>query len=253
MRVIALCISMLLLVTCDTSDDDMRGGEVSIAYLWSLATSDSVDIKQDYTIRGYVVANDKFGELSSSFVVADATGGSVVEVDSRDVDALVPLFSEVEVRCSGLTLGRTAGRVVVGIKGDDDYLVSRIPETELYNRVRVDSTSYHLVEPAKRRIAELGTRDMLTYLRIDNLRAVERDARWVDIDTLTGERLTTIRLFTDGRDTLRVVTDARCYYAEYPLPDELVTLCGILDWHDGAPAFRITDRAIINTMRMTKP
>ena len=245
MRGIVFVISLWLLVACSNDIEPTRGGDVSIAYLWSMATAQSVDIKDDYTVRGYVVANDKYDEIASSFVVADATAGIVVEVDSRDVNSLIPLFSEVAIRCSGLSMSRYGRRIVLGIKGDGDYMVSRIPETEIYNRITVDSTTYHDVEPLRRRAGEITENDMLRYVRVDNVRAIDCGALWTDMDTLTGRRLTTVRHFTDGEDTLSVVTDGQCYYADHPLPTGHVTLAGIIDWHDGAIALRITNRGII--------
>ena len=226
MRGIVFVISLWLLVACSNDIEPTRGGDVSIAYLWSMATAQSV-------------------EIASSFVVADATAGIVVEVDSRDVNSLIPLFSEVAIRCSGLSMSRYGRRIVLGIKGDGDYMVSRIPETEIYNRITVDSTTYHDVEPLRRRAGEITENDMLRYVRVDDVRAIDCGALWTDMDTLTGQRLTTVRHFTDGEDTLSVVTDGQCYYADHPLPTGHVTLAGIIDWHDGAIALRITNRGII--------
>lgn len=245
MRKIVLVISLWLLTSCSDDSATMRGGEISIAYLWSMATAQCVDIKDDYTIRGYVVANDKYDEFASSFVVADATGGIAVEVDSHDVNSFIPLFSEVTIHCSGLSLGRYGGKVTLGTKGNGEYLVSRIPETEIYNRITVDSTTYHRIEPLRRRAREITQDDMLRYVRIDSLRAVDDRAQWTDIDTLTGKLLTTVRHFSDGRDTLSVVTDGRCYYADHPLPEGLVTLAGVVDWHDDAIVLRISNHGII--------
>lgn len=245
MRRIVLVVSLLLAAACEPVVPNY-GGEVSVAYLWSIATGSSVNIKNDYTIRGYVVANDLYNEVSSSFVLADDTAGVVVEVDSRDVDALVPLFSVVELRCSGLTLGRVGRRLLLGKETDGEFVTSRIAEAELQSRITVDSMPKRRVEPLKRHIAELGAYDMYRYIRIDSLRAVDdANGYWTDLDTLNGERLTSLRHFSDGSDTLAVVVDGRCSYSQTPLPEGLVSLCGILDWHDGDMAFRITNRDIL--------
>lgn len=245
MRRIVLFVSVALLWACDGEREMARSTEVSIAYLRSMATAAVVDIGHDYVIRGNVVANDIFGEVTKSFVVADDTGGVVVEVDSRYVYTLVPLFSTVAVRCSGLSLGRIGNRVSLGVRSEEDSYVARIPEAEIYNHVSVDSTSMHHVEPRRCRIADITEEDMLRYVRIDSLCAVERGVAWTEVDMLTGDRITTVRHFSDGRDTLRVVTAGDCNYASYTLPEGVVTLAGIVDWYDGALALRVTNRAIV--------
>lgn len=246
MRRIALLVSMLLLaLSCARDDGEPQfGGEVSVAYLRSLAKERAVKLKYDYTIRGHVVANDKYNELSNSFVVADATGGVEIDVDMRDVDVYVPLFSTVTVRCTGLSLGRVGGKICLGVESTDEYVVERIAEAEVYNRVKVDTTNHKPVAAQRRRIAELQSRDMLRYICIDSLRAIESGALWTDVDPVAGDHVTTIRHFTDGSDTLRVVTDGRCQYASHALPEGLVSLRGVLDWYDGDIALRVSNHGI---------
>lgn len=238
-------VSIMLLVACSNEREPQRSTEVSIAYLCSMATASVVDVKHDYTIRGDVVANDIFGEVSNSFVVTDDTGGVVVEVDSPHVYARVPLFSNVAIRCSGLSLGRTNGRVVLGIRSDDGS-VTHIPEEDIYSHIAVDSTSLRHVEPLHRHIRDITTDDMLRYVYVEALRATERGVAWTDVDTLTGDRITTVRHFSDGSSTLRVVTAGDCAYAAQMLPEGVVTLAGIVDWYDGAIALRVTNRGVIH-------
>lgn len=248
LRIVSLISIVLFVLSCSGRDRDMSpryGGEISVAYLRSLATERAVGLKYDYTIRGYVVANDKYDEVSSCFVVADATGGVQVEVDMLDVDIYVPLFSRVTLRCSGLSLGRVGGKICLGTESEDEYVVGRIAEEEVYNRVKLDTTSTTPITAQRRHIADLSIHDMLQYLRIDSLYAIDRGSVWTDVDALTGDRLTTVRRFSDGRDTLRVVTSGRCQYAEYDLPDGLVSLFGVVDWYDGDIAFRLSNHGVL--------
>lgn len=245
MRRIAWYVSIMLLVACGNESEPQRSTEVSIASLCSMATASVVDITHDYIICGDVVANDIFGEVSSSFVVTDDTGGVVVEVDSPHVYALVPLFSKVAIRCSGLSLGRTHGRVMLGIRSDDGS-IARIPEADVHNYIMVDSTSMRHVEPRRCRIADISEDDIFRYVRIDSLRAVERGVAWTDVDTLTGDRITTVRHFSDGCGMLRVVTAGDCDYAAQMLPEGVVTLAGIVDWYDDDVTLRVTNRGVIH-------
>ena len=154
------------------------------------------------------------------------------------------VFSTVTVRCTGLSLGRVGGKICLGVESTDEYVVERIAEAEVYNRVKVDTTDQTPVSAQRRRIAELQSRDMLKYICIDSLRAIEHGVSWTDNDPITGDYVTTIRHFTDGGDTLRVVTDGRCQYASHALPDGLVSLRGVLDWYDGEMALRVSNHGI---------
>ena len=245
MRRIALLVSLLLAIACESNDAPSRGGEIPIVRLWNMATESVVKIKGDYTIRGYVVANDKLAEVEHCIVVADDTAGVEVAIDARDVDIMIPLYSEVSVRCTGLVVRRLGGKLLLGLESDGEYVVNRLPEEELYNRITVDTTQSVRISAKRRHVADLGSSDMLTYIRIDSLYYAEGNTCWTDVDPLTGKRATTIRYFEENDDTLRVVTNGDCRYATHKIPEGYLSLQGILDWYDGAYALRVTNHEIV--------
>ena len=100
MRQIVLYISLLLgTIGCRGSEEAVVESR-SIASLWSYIGRETVLITEDISLRGYVVANDKYGELRRAIVVEDGSAGVMVELDMEDVELSIPLYSRVEVNCS---------------------------------------------------------------------------------------------------------------------------------------------------------
>ena len=83
MRAIA-GLSLLLLAGCDKATEPgfAEAPEVSrhtVAYLKSLCDGrSSAAVTQDITIRGFITANDLYGEFDRTIVVEDPSGGIAI-------------------------------------------------------------------------------------------------------------------------------------------------------------------------------
>ena len=253
MRRIVLFVSIVLLALntrCAMSSvgDYYVDGDVSVAYLRSLADDRSQCIKRDLWIEGHVVLNDKLDECYKSIVVEDSTAGIEIKVDVEDVDYRIPLFSEVRVRCSGLYIGREGERVVLGVAPTDVYVVDRIPEEELQNYIKPKSLDG--VMPPQYQHATVGEVNeglMQRYVRIEGLRLIgsERGATWGDSGNDISKYDMSLRHFTDGCDTLVVATLNKCHYAKEVIPSDIVTLIGVVDSFDHQHVLRLSDRQIL--------
>jgi hypothetical protein len=246
MRAIALLISLYLMCGCQDATTYSLPNEVSIAYLRSYIESTTVVIPDDIYICGYVVANDKYGELQSAVVVADASGGVAIELDIDDVERCLPLYSYVRVRCSGLWLGMQGAKMCLGAEPTGEYVVDRVSEDVALNYIQIVAQDSNIPTLRRRTPRELGYGDILSYVAVESLQSVdnERGLSWVDVDTLSGRAMTTVRHFVAEGDTLRVVTDAKCQYGLEPIPLRPLTLSGVVDWYQGDIALRITNHGI---------
>lgn len=246
MRVIALLISLLLVCTA-CNDGGGHGasveGDVSIAYLRSLADARSQRIKNDVWIEGCVVLNDKLGESYKSFVLYDGTAGVEVKVDLDDVERVVPLYSGVRIRCEGLHVGREGERCVLGAEPTAEYVVDRIAESEILNRLTICDEGDLRQRARVMRIAEVSYADMLAYVRIDGVQVVaeERGMLWCDANADDLPFDSSLRHFTDGCDTMTVATLNRCSYAMESILDGEVTLIGVVDIYRGDLVLRLSD------------
>ena len=247
MKRIARYISLVVVVmlcSCGSSEHQYVGGRVSIAYLRSLVVDSSETIAYDYTIAGRVVANDYCGEISQAFVLADESGGIEIKVDAEDelVDMLVPLYSHVELQCSGLTLGREGHRVVLGAAPTDEYVVDRITTSELMSRITYCNGASTPPEATTMSIGQISFDDLFRYVELANIEVIteEHNLDWCDWDPVTAQHITTLRHFTDGRDTIAFVTSGACHYADEQIPTTKMRCIGIVDSYAGEIAFRIS-------------
>ncbi|MBO7281771.1 MAG: hypothetical protein J6U73_00015 [Alistipes sp.] len=241
MRRIALYISLLLGAIGCSGSEDIGGNYHSIASLWSYVRRGTVQITEDIYLCGYVVANDKFGELNRAIVVADDSAGVVIEIDMDGIEYCYPLYSKVQIRCSGLWLGTIGPKLMLGAEPIGDFVVDRVPSSRVSNYITLLPENSDTPTFRRRRVAELGYRDMLNYIVVENLRLVdsEHGVCWTDNDPATGLPITTVRHFCQGGDTLRVVTAAESQYATEYIPTSSIFISGILDWYDGDIAMRI--------------
>lgn len=244
--IVAINLILLMMVGCESNHskcDDVVG-DISIAYLCSLAEGRSERIGGDIWIEGYVVLNDKLKESYRSFVLHDGTAGITVELDADDVDMLVPLYSHVRIRCEGLYVGREGTRYVLGAEPTAQYVVDRIAEHEVVNRFSVDYAVDSFPDAKVVRVADIGDDDMLDYVRVDGVILVdgERGALWCDADAKYRPFDSSLRHFAIGADTLTVATLNRCHYGVERISDEVISLIGIVDSYRGEVVLRLSDR-----------
>lgn len=240
-----LISALVLAVGCGPETyDEQPSGEVSIAYLWSLCRSGSVSVTRDLSIRGRVVATDKMGEVEHRIVVDDGTAGIELHVESRNADAIVPLYAEADILCSGLYLGRDGDHLVLGQKPTGEYVVDRLTDERLRLYVRAITTPETPPMPLRRTIAQLTPYDILRYVRIDSLCFVEAGRSWLDYDSL-GIVQHSVRHLTDGCDTLPVRVHPSTIYGPEPLPGGKLNCWGIVESHRDTLALRIINKQAV--------
>ena len=247
MKGIVLYISLLLLVVgCGRDNDVERTSSCSVAHLWSYVGRSTVIIPDDIYVEGYVVANDKLGELNKCVVVADSSGGVAINIDADDVENILPLYSRVRVHCSGLWIANNGTKLLLGTKPTGEYLVDRVPSSLILNYIHPQPSDNLPPIVNQRTIATLQDRDMLTMVSIDGLSLVEEEhgAMWTDIDPNSGRTVDTQRHFTDGCDTLLVVVEASCHYAKESIPVKPLRLSGIVDRYAGEMVFRVVNHGV---------
>lgn len=247
MRRIALLISLMLIgCSTNTPNEHIVTGDVSIAYIRSLADARSSKIKQDVWIEGTVVLNDKLCESYKSFVLYDGTAGIEINIDAESIDVVIPLYSHVRVRCEGLHLGREGARIALGAAPTGEYTVDRISESEIFNYMEVDLTK-PIQRPEHRQIEDIDFEDALDFIRIDSVWVIEehRSSMWGDDDAKDRPYDSSLRYFTDGHDTITVATLNRCHYITEHIPDGMVSLFGVVDSYDRKVVLRLNSHPVV--------
>ena len=236
-----LISTMLLAVGCTTEHNAVGERKVSIAYLGSLVHDEAVLLKDDISICGRVVANDKMGEITNAVVIADESAGIALQVETTYADLLLPLYSEVTVHCSGLYLAREGQRLVIGKRPTAEYSVDRLTDSDIALHTTISTTPSTPPEALQLSISDIDYNKMLRYVRIDSVEFIEKDMAWLDCDSL-GLPLPSIRHITDGRDTLAVAVNDATIYGSEPLPKGKICCIGIIDIYQGELSLRIIDQ-----------
>ncbi len=110
----------------------------SVAYLKSLCDGkSSVAITQEITIRGFVTANDLYGEFYRTIVVEDTSGGIAIAAEGAPLADLFPFGIVANVRCNGLTLCDYGGKIRLGTTPGDNG-AGCIPREELARYIRTE-------------------------------------------------------------------------------------------------------------------
>ena len=248
MRRIVLLISLMALlgVACDRESEIIGSREVSVAYLWGLAHEGSTPIKEDLILRGYVTLNDVAGETTRSFVVSDESGGLEVKLDAANIFTFMPLGTEVAIHCSGLYIGREGGTLALGFRPTSVYAVDRIPLEQMLNYIVIGEYMPDSLPPVRMTISEIDYDDMFRYVMVEDVWLVEeeRGERWCDVDAATGEYISTVRHFTDGRDTLAIVTAPTAIYAGWKVPHYRARCIGVVDIDKNMVALRLSNHQI---------
>ena len=169
-------LSLLLLAGCDKATEPgfaetPEASQHTVAYLKSLCDGRaSVAVTQDITIRGFITANDLFGEFDRTIVVEDASGGISIAADHPSLADDYPFGAIATVRCNGLTLCNYGGKIELGAE-PGDYGAGAIPREELSRHIRVtlpEEGESHRAAPLT--FGEVGPRHIDTRVRFNGVR-----------------------------------------------------------------------------------
>ncbi len=226
--------------------DDPRA-KVSIAYLKTLCTAESVTITRDIAVTGHVAANDLYGEFSRTIVLCDDSGGIEIEVDSRRTAEIFPIAARVTIYCTSLALGDYGGRIMLGAAPAGKYTVDRIAESDFGRYFRIDTSSPQAVTPVRITIPEAVPSLVGSLVEIDGLTfGSQAGLAWCDTDPQTGGYTDTERTAVDASgNTIAVRTIAECKYRNEKIPAGNGTLRGILEYFNGEYSLRITNHQIL--------
>jgi hypothetical protein len=243
LRLLAIAISLLLTISCHEGGGVSRRKEISIAYLKSLCRGEHYLVVDDYRLRGVVVANSWLGEFPASVVVVDESGGVEISIESPNLDKELPICCEVEILCSGLMLARIGGKVALGARSDDDFPLANIDGELLSHYIRPTGRLCEF-SPKVKHFDEICNDDISSLCRFDGVRICdeERGLKWCD--TLDGELVTTYRTLVDADgNRFEVCTLPTCSYALEDIPQNEISVAGIVDYADNRHFIRIANKS----------
>lgn len=191
-------------------------------------------INQDIVVVGRIISSDRDENFYRSIVVDDGTGAVEVMMGITPLAADYPEGLEVALCLEGCYIAYQRGVAVVGTEAAEyeSYDVGYLASREAVDRVVVRGSSVEVQSPRNVTIAELQYADCGRLMRVDGLHVVGSTS----IDTLAGDVLSDARwrgyaLFkNEAGDSIAVYTRDYARFAEDAIPQEQVTLSGILEW-----------------------
>ena len=218
---------------------------ISIAYLKSLCTRTSYTINKTLYIEGYVTANDLYNEFYKSIFIQDESEGIEIHLDAFKLYRRFGIGAKVRVYCDGLALGEHSGSISLGAKPQSEYVVDRIPESEIQRRILLLEDTPQAIEPIELTIGELTPRHIGKYITLHDVefQGADSSLKWCDYSQEEGRILNTTRTLTDSDgNSIKLYTIGECDYADEPLPKGKGSICAILDYFNREYQLRVTNR-----------
>jgi hypothetical protein len=237
------------MLACNYGNNDSGNGapqEVSISHLKSLCKGDQHRIVGNYIIRGVVVATDWLGECYKSAIVVDKTGGLEFAIESHNISEHLPIFSEITIFCQGLTLARIGGKIELGAPPTGTFPLDNIDDDMFERYIRIEGLCEDFT-PATKRFSEISQGDISALIRFENIRVseAEQGLSWCDTDE-NDLPLTTYRTLIDREgNTFAVRTLASCHYAKDRIPENEITIIGVIDYSDNRYFLRVANNWIL--------
>ncbi len=246
LRLLIVLFSAFLLSCSDTLPDSTQpSGEISISQLKSLCKGDRHRIVENVSVRGVVLATSWLGELNNSAIIVDETGGLEVAIALRNISASLPIYHEVTILCDGLMLARIGGKIELGAEPTGDFPLDNIDD-EMINRYIRLSPQVAQISPTTKRFNEIGSSDISSWIRFDNIRLCDEEQGLSWCDKVEEEFVTTLRTFVDEEgNTFGVQTLPTCIYAGDEIPTETISVAGVIDFSDNQYFLRIVNQNII--------
>lgn len=253
-KIATLLISIFsfgLLLSCDGKEshptfEEPAPSTVSIAHLKSLCHSASDIITDDISIEGYVVANDLYGEYHKAIIIGDDSGCIEVLIDHTPTYSHFPISAQARIHCTGLALGTSGGKVVLGAQPTAEYNVERLSAQLCSQHIKIDKQTPREIEPQSIAITDLATPLIGSYVMLSNVTfGAAAGEKWCDTNPVSGKPITTSHTISDTNgNTLTVRTIAQCTYGNEPIPDGYGSLCGIIEYFDEEYSLRIINHRI---------
>lgn len=238
-------ISLLLLLSgciarsemySESDGSDAGVAQVSIRYLKTIYTGYATPVTQNWEIRGWVTANDRYGTFPYTLWIEDDTGGMALKIGGDDLFVDYPVGQELTVRCRGLVLGGYGGEVSLGAESSENgYQNTFIPREEAKVYLQAGEEIRELY-PAEWQIEALTPVKVGTYVAFECLQFVEEELAltWCEPGVDTDRHLVNAH-----GDTLTVRTARQADFADWMLPQGSGHIEGILGYFNGRYQLRV--------------
>ncbi|WP_339650558.1 DUF5689 domain-containing protein [uncultured Maribacter sp.] len=211
------------------SDEDFS--VVSVSELKRLYNGQTVQIQEDWVIKGYVVSSDKSGNFFNILHFQDASRGATeglqIELELRDSHLFFDIGQSVFIKLKGLYIGQTNGLFKIGgvFTSFGNRSVGRLPNSVVFNHILLSCDPIEKISPRSVSILELNESMVNTLVRIDN---VELKGDEIG-QSFSVEKEETQRTLVDCDDNeLKLMNSGYSDFQAQIIPDKMGAATGVL-------------------------
>ena len=211
------------------SDEDFN--IVSISELKNLYAGETVQIQEDWVVKGYIVSSDKSGNFFNTLHFQDASSnpseGLQLELELRDSHLFFDIGQTVFIKLKGLYLGQSNGLFKIGgvFISFGNRSVGRLPNSVVFNHILLSCDRVENISPTSVSILELNESMVNTLVRIANVEFKEDELG----KSFAVEKEETQRTLVDCDDNELILLNSG--YSDFQaqiIPDKMGTATGVL-------------------------
>jgi hypothetical protein len=197
----------------------------------ALFEEETIQIKEDWVIEGYVISSDRagnfFGVLHLQDHPTNPTHGFQVEIDLRDSYLFFEPGSKVLIKLKGLYLGRSGETYKLGgtFTAFGNTSVGRLPVLKISEHIFLSCDSSDQLKPVLGQFDDLEKLRTNTLVKFEEMEVIEEELGSV-FAVATEETTRTIQ--DCSKFTIALVNSGFSDFQEQTLPDGNGTITGVL-------------------------
>lgn len=237
-RFTTILLTVLTLLACQKSELPTpqsaipEATNISLADLHSLAGDRAIIIDKELIVGGYITSCDKASNFYKTFTIEDATGAMEIMAGLYDLYNIYPKGYYITMRLKGCAIGTHYGVMQAGMPSEPysyyptEYFSSRILLDRYVSRYDVRRD----IAPAPKHIEELQLSDCGRLVCIGNLSCIS--TQHPEISDINHEgKWNGYNIFSNPSGaTIAVYTSEYATYANSSVPQQRVTISGILQY-----------------------
>ncbi|MFI3318364.1 MAG: DUF5689 domain-containing protein [Rikenellaceae bacterium] len=235
-----LLLFSLLFGACSPSEVSPEIDQISIVSLKQLHLGSTISITGSCAIRGTVIANDLYGELSSAMVIDDGSAAIELRLELDKIYNYYPIGCQVTLYCQGLYLGED----LLGAEPSDGDEVSELSEELIWRYISTTGQEESL-NPISTTIDVLSEAMAKRLVSIDDLEFLPHEAteNFCERSEESGKAIYTTHTLQDqSGEPIKLQVSGTVDYADTPLPTGQGSITAIVERYGSGYALRIVNR-----------
>jgi len=207
----------------------------TIKQIKALFTNDTLRIKDNIIIAGYVISSDKEGNFYKELYLQDSTTGIAIMLDDSYLYTRFREGQLVYVKCKNLYLGKDGGGVLkLGSLYTENGIVKfgRIQGRSFIDAHIIPSCENKLIEPKKIKISDINDNLLHQLITIDSVQFIDADTSQTYADAANKQSMSRTIIDRKGK-TVVLYNSGYASFASEKLPKGNGKILAVLGKYNG--------------------